>query len=266
MFVVLWALLSAPAVLLLVAGNDDPIVNPDTRLYLEGFGVLAVLLAAWIMLRFVDRRSLRSLGFGMRRLLPDTGIGLILGSAMTLLALLILWLPGWVETVPIRGFSWFVLGLTAAAMLLNSVTQEVMVRGYVLQTIESRFDVTVALVASSLFFLLLHAGAVIEGGLLAAVNLLAAGLLLGLAYTATRNLWLPIGLHFSWNVIQGPILGIAVSGQAVDSGWSILALRGPAVFTGGDFGLEGGLAATLVTAMGISFLILHGRRRAGATR
>ncbi|NIW14108.1 MAG: CPBP family intramembrane metalloprotease, partial [Candidatus Thorarchaeota archaeon] len=31
------------------------------------------------------------------------------------------------------------------------------------------------------------------------VNLLLGGVMLGLAFAQTRNLWLPIGLHFGWN-------------------------------------------------------------------
>lgn len=265
-FIVLWAGLYAPAVLLIIRGEEDgsTAIGAETRLYLEFFGVVAVLLAAWVLVRFVDRRSFRSLGFRLGRATREAGIGLGLGSAMILLAILILWAPGWVQTVPVTTFSWQMLGLMGTAMLLNSITQEVLVRGYVLQTIESEFDVTAALVVSSTFFVLLHAGAIVEGGILSAVNLFAAGWLLGLAYTTTGNLWLPFGLHFAWNVLQGPVLGITVSGSALDSGWRVLELEGPTVFTGGSFGLEGGLAATVVTVLGIAFLALLGRRRVGA--
>lgn len=93
-----------------------------------------------------------------------------------------------------------------------------------------------------------------------AVNLFAAGVLLGLAYTMTRNLWLPIALRFSWDFLQGPVLGIAVSGQALDGGWRVLDPKGPTILTGGSLGLEGGLAATLATISGMAALIAAGRR------
>lgn len=261
-FLILWGGLYAPGMFLLADGLESASAaeRAETRLYVELFGVLAIAVAAWLMLRFVDGRTFGSLGFRLRRAPRESAIGLLLGTAMVSLALVSLWLPGWVETIPLRGFSWRAIGLMAGAVLFNSAIQEVLCRGYFLQTVETRFDVTIALAASSAFFLLLHAGAVAEGGALAAINLFAAGWLLGLAYTATRNLWLPIGLHFSWNVLQGPVLGIAVSGQALDSGWQVLRLEGPVVLTGGDFGLEGGLVATAVTMMGIAFLVRLGRR------
>ena len=48
-----------------------------------------------------------------------------------------------------------------------------------------------------------------------------------LAYTTMGNLWLPIALDFGWNYLQGPILGLTVSGQSLDSGWQLVKLQGP---------------------------------------
>lgn len=263
LFLILWGVLYAPAVLLLDLGTQPaggPIA-PETRLYLEVFGVAAVVVAAWILLRFVDQRTLVSLGFSPGGAVRDLGIGLVFGAILTAIAVAILWFPGWVDMVPISAFSWRVLGLLGAAMLFNSVTQEVLMRGYVLQTIEAEFNVTVALLASSAIFVLLHISALVEGGFMPALNLFAAGLLLGLAYTTTRNLWLPMGLHFSWNFVQGPVLGIAVSGKELGGGWKVLDLEGPTIFTGGSFGLEAGLAATLATVLGIIVLITAHRKK-----
>lgn len=263
LFLILWGLLYAPAVL--VIDLDDrgqgAAIVPATRLQLEAFGAVAVVVAAWVAVRLFDRRRLRSLGFALPRALPDLVIGLALGSALIAIALTALWLPGWVERVPVGTFSWRMLAIMGAAILFNSVIQEVLVRGYALQTIESGFGVTPALIASSALFVLLHAGAIAEGGILPAVNLFAAGWLLGLAYTTSRNLWLPIGLHFAWNFLQGPVLGIAVTGEALDGGWEVVRLEGPTIFTGGAFGLEAGLAATLVTLLGIAALIAVARAR-----
>ena len=253
LFMMLWGLIYAPAVLVIADGDRDgrPALSLASRLYLESFGVLAVLLASWLMLRFVDRRSFSSLGFAPRGAVPDLLIGAALGTSMILITVASLSLAGWVRRVPVGTVSWYILGLMGTAVFFNAVTQEVLVRGYILQTIESQSSTRVAVVLSSLIFTLLHAGALAQGGFLPAVNLFAAGLLLGLAYTTTRNLWLAVALHFSWNFLQGPLLGIAVSGQALDSGWRVLDLTGPALFTGGEFGLEGGLVATIATTLGI---------------
>ena len=95
-FMLLWGLLMAPGVLLLNSGAEEkgaPIA-PATRMILEALGAAAVLLAAWITVRYVDRRSFSSLGFACGRIGRDLIAGLVLGAMMILLALGVLWVPG----------------------------------------------------------------------------------------------------------------------------------------------------------------------------
>ncbi len=41
----------------------------------------------------------------------------------------------------------------------------------------------------------------------AVIILIVVGLEFGIAYLVTRRLWLPIGMHFSWNLVEGTLLG-----------------------------------------------------------
>lgn len=69
--------------------------------------------------------------------------------------------------------------------------------------------------------------------------------------------WLPIAIHFAWNFLLGPGLGLTVSRQDLGSSWQAFAVNGPAAFTGGTFGLEGGLvvAATTLTMIALLFVL-----------
>jgi uncharacterized protein len=79
-----------------------------------------------------------------------------------------------------------------------------------------------------------------------------AGLLLGAAYMLTRSLWFAVGIHWAWNWVQGPLLGVDVSGMKMDGALDG-ALVGPAAWTGGAFGAEGGYTAVIVcTAAGVA--------------
>ena len=88
--------------------------------------------------------------------------------------------------------------------------------------------------------------------MLAYINLFLCGLLFGLLFVESGSIWMVAALHSGWNFLQGNIFGISVSGTAKSSsvfdssfadGWSFM--------NGGDFGLEGGLAVTIVLAVGI---------------
>ena len=66
---------------------------------------------------------------------------------------------------------------------------------------------------------------------------------------------MPVGIHFAWNFLLGPTLGLTVSGTShFGNNWQVFSLTGPAYFTGGSFGFEGGLIVTLTTALGAGLL------------
>ena len=110
----------------------------------------------------------------------------------------------------------------------------------------------IALIISSLLFAVMHlANANVT--VLSFVNIFLAGVLLGIYYVHKRNLWLPISLHFSWNFFQGPIFGFEVSGVDV-TGVIIQDIHGPDLITGGTFGFEGSVIATLLMVIAIALL------------
>ena len=261
-FAVLYAGLVVPVVTK-YAGHGGPL-SLGVRLYIESASLAGVLAAVWLMLRFVDRRPFVSLGFSAERALRDSVVGLAIGLGMMTVCAVILLMNGWAAWIVHPAFSGSALSIAALAMLLNTVTQEVMVRGYVQQTIQSRFGQGAGVIVSSLFFLALHVG-VIRGAVLPAISLFAAGILLATCYAMTGNLWLPIALHFGWNVLQGPVLGQAVSGQALDAGSQLLTITGPPLMTGGTFGVEGGLIAIAVTILGTPLVWLVYRRSGNRT-
>jgi uncharacterized protein len=78
--------------------------------------------------------------------------------------------------------------------------------------------------------------------LLSAAGSGLGGIAYGIAFAATRRVWLPFGLHFAWNYVQGPVLGFALSGgKPLRGTWVQQQSIGPAWFTGGEYGPEGGV-------------------------
>jgi membrane protease YdiL (CAAX protease family) len=133
-----------------------------------------------------------------------------------------------------------------AVSILAAVGEELAFRGGVFRILEESCGTTVALVVSAAIFGLLHAlnpGATVISTAAIAIE---AGVLLGAAYALTRNLWLPIGLHFGWNFTEGGIFGVSVSGGAVGKGVLAVTLAGPRLLTGGKFGPEASVIAVAV--------------------
>jgi len=149
--------------------------------------------------------------------------------------------------------------------LMAGVTEEILLRGIVFRWLEELGGSWLALVLSALLFGFLHA-ANPNATLVSSLSIaLAAGVLLGGAYMLTRNLWLAIGLHAGWNVTQGLLWDVPVSGFALD-GWVESRLVGDPILSGGSFGLEASVI-TMVMATGYGiWLIVRAARRGHVMR
>jgi membrane protease YdiL (CAAX protease family) len=201
---------------------------------------------------------LRDLGLWTRPgWLGQLALGLLIGPLVFLVILAVELLAGWARVAP-GNVSASMFGAAAITFACVAISEEVLARGFLLQVLERRYGTAAAAIGSSVLFSLLHLfnpGA----GVPALIGLFAAGLLFAYAYLATRQLWLPIGLHLSWNLSEGPIFGFPVSGLP-GQGLLELDVSGPALITGGTFGPEAGLVGLL--GIGIAATMIAVRQRA----
>lgn len=144
--------------------------------------------------------------------------------------------------------------------IMPAFMEEMLFRGILFRWIEDLAGSWIALLLTSALFGLVHIlnpGATWFTSLAIAVE---AGILLGGAYMLTRSLWLPIGLHAAWNFTQGEIFDVPVSGLP-EHGLLQAKLGGPAILSGGQFGLEASIIClVLATAAGIWFVWAAVRR------
>ena len=136
-----------------------------------------------------------------------------------------------------------------------AISEEIFFRGILFRWIEELAGSWFALALTSAFFGLAHffnPNASLFTSFAIAVE---AGLLLGGTYMLTRSLWLPIGLHAGWNLTQGEILDVNVSGLSME-GLVNARTSGPELLSGGQFGFEGSIIALiLATAVGLWYVV-----------
>lgn len=258
------------AVWMQLTDGEMPSAEAFTDVSRLGLGVLALtqlltlaLTVAVVaaMRRLVDRRSVTSLGLELRGHGPDLVQGMLWGAGLIVFGFVGLLATGSLQLDPGHasiGLSTFVGYL--AVLVVVAVNEELMIRGYLLSNLMDSMNRWVALFVSALVFATLHLlnANVTPMGI---VNLVLAGIVLGVYYLHRGNLCFGIGMHLTWNLFQGPVFGFEVSGLQTPSlvGHTV---RGPALLTGGEFGLEGSILTTIFLLAAAVVIHLQWRTRA----
>ena len=221
---------------------------------------LAGLLASLIALRLDGRRRLAFLGLPLSGSVRGLAGGLFVGVAFIAVPLLVAVAGGlrygldsgtWIEYAG--------TGLWATMLLLvASAGEEFLFRGYPLRVLVERWGRGAALALTSAAFALVH-GWNPNVGVLMLLNIVLAGVLLGMVCLNTGSLWWAIGVHAGWNLGTGFVADLPVSGmRLIDAPLIEVSSTGMAVITGGAAGLEGGVASTVGLALAILLVARRG--------
>jgi uncharacterized protein len=268
------------AVQLSAGGIDASAVSGSPALPLVSgvTGLSAAILTVWLAGRFLDRRPFSEFGFRLGTgWWLDLLFGMVLGALLMTAVFFVELGLGWVEVTgsfETRGGAPFVISILfpAATFVCVGVSEELVSRGYQLKNaaeglnypaLGPRGAILLSWVLSSVFFAGLHADNP-NATPISTLNIVLAGLMLGFGYVLSGELAIPIGLHITWNFFQGAVYGFPVSGFGA-FGPTLLTTEqgGPALWTGGSFGPEGGLLVPAIMLLGMSLVALWIHLRTG---
>ncbi len=155
---------------------------------------------------------------------------------------------------------------TVYGRVVQGMAEEVLCRGYFLVSVGRRYPMSAAVLFNSCAFAALH---LLNPGIspLAVANLILFGIFASICFIRTENIWLVGAVHSVWNLVQGNVYGGNVSGMKTScSIFSAAAADGREIFHGGEFGLEGGIAVTVVLLAAILLLLFwkHNNQRESA--
>ncbi len=253
----------ATIAVVIIQGQDPAILMGDQAGIIEKIGIIGMtiislfglggtLLTVWLFRKFIDKKSMKSLGFEFKAYRNDLFAGMGWGFLLILIGFMALWISGMlkISSVQFNPLSIFFFLLMFIIVALN---EEILVRGYILINLMDSMNKYIALIISSLLFATMHLMNA-NMSLVPAINIFLAGILLGIYFVHKGNLWFPIGMHITWNFFQGPIFGFEVSGHITDS-IIVQDIAGHELLTGGEFGFEGSLIATV--AMIVLTIVIH---------
>ena len=234
------------------APDTAALTGNSTALLLQGLAQLTVFgLLTWIIGRRVLGLGAAQLGWVSQGREKGFGRGMLGAVVLALVAMLLSVLFGGARWLPdAGGVSDYLrnVGLTTGVLAPAALAEEIAFRGLPLVLLASVFGRGTAILIMSLIFGLAH-GLNPEVTPLAIGNVALAGVFLSLAFYAPGGIWTAWGAHLGWNATLA----------ALDAPVSGLPFRIPLInfdpgtatwFTGGSFGPEGGVAATLALCVG----------------
>ena len=187
------------------------------------------------------------------------GLGFLFGFLMMSGTIAVMVITG---QISFSGFNLSASGIGAFIFNLfmwfpQGASEELMFRGYMIPALNKRYKVAFSVIVSSILFSAFHS---LNPGFtpLASVNLVLIAVLFALVYLYTGDIWMTSAMHTAWNLTQGNIYGLQVSGnEASNTVFKILYSKdATSLITGGAFGPEGGLATTAVTSVCMVIIII----------
>ncbi len=254
-FVLLWiatsVVLYIPIVIFfptssLLLNSRELLLKGDNNYYMilaisQSIALLSVLFATYVVVRRIEKRKFKGirLSIDLRSIL----LGFLIGG---MLMIIFTWIAVTMNliTLSFSDISYH-LGFSFGFYLLVSVTEEIVIRGYILNNLREKFKDEYAVIISSLIFSCLHIFND-DFSWIGFSNIFLSGVLLGFFCIKQNTVSGPVGLHWSWNFIQGPILGFNVSGHIEKGVFEVNPLASN-MLTGGTFGAEGSIVLVPIT-------------------
>ncbi len=246
--------------LLAIAGQVAVSALPRHPLQWGGLIVttVAAVLAGGVLIQRVDGRPFGALGFPLHARAPaGAALGFLVGGALISGALLLLLLTRSGAFVADAGSAGEYIGFLAWTLLFFAIAaawEEAVFRGYPFQVLVEWVGVWPATILASGLFAVAH-GQNPNVDALAIANIFLAGVMLSIAYLKTRSLWFATGVHLGWNWTMASLFDLPVSGLTFETPLYTGTTTGPQWWTGGAFGPEAGLVATLVLLAGTVWLL-----------
>jgi len=138
--------------------------------------------------------------------------------------------------------------LALLANLLAAAGEEAMFRGYLLPGLRRAWGKGAALAVMAVLFAVPHllvSGAAETHWAVFTAALALPGLMLGWTALRSGDLWLPVGIHFAWNLVQGDLLNLTGSPAGGIVFGAVTEQTGPAWFVGTSYGIEVGVSGIL---------------------
>lgn len=232
-FFIGWALFSS---FIPVPDFENPAIWRFAAELVPFLSIVGMSLLFW----FIEKKKVQIISYS--NFSKNILVGVIGGIVWIGSAVLIMLIIGVLKISDANSVS--MLWLWLFSVLINTIMQELLVRGYIYQIIKQEHNIIAAVITSTTLFTLMHGG-IFEAGVIPVLNVVTMSLFMIVVLEYTHSLIAPIFMHFLWNGIGAVILG----GVSLAEDYPHLfnaTFSGNTLLSGGIYKIEGSIIVLLI--------------------
>lgn len=233
---------------------DKTSLSDDLKALIVAVADACMATACYIFIfRIYEQRLIRELS--RKKFISNAAIGSLAGILLQALIILVIWLAGTFLVVQVNPVSMLIKPFAFA--LTAGFVAEIMIIGIVFRLLEEQTGTKIAFFIFIVLFAMMHINVKGATSISVMATAMQAGFMLPAAYVFSRNLWLPIFLHFGWDFAEPGIFGGINPSSSLTHGLLTSKIAGNPLFTGGETGPQDSLQSLLLCLLlGIIFLVL----------
>lgn len=229
------------------------------------YGYIVMAGVALLYWKMIEKKHLSEMG--LTKQFGNYFIGLIAGVLLLAVSVIAIILTGNIEYQGIfENADIFVIVLLIGGFIIQGATEEILCRGIVLHALKEKTSTWIAIVVSTIMFVVPHLSSLFEGeiiyGIIGVVNLVLISVIFSLLTIRFKSIWAACGLHSFWNAILYSVLGLNLSGndETVTAIFNMKSV-GENIWNGGKYGIEASLITSIVLASATTLIWYMNRRR-----
>jgi len=221
-----------------------------------GYNIISVLcsyiFSAVILLLFVkyfEKTTFEYFGFSKENYLEaiKVGTGLAIFSIVGIVAILLM--SDNLSLSLSKDLKIGIIIILIILVLIQGFLEEVVFRGYLMTRLAAKKGKWIAIILSSIFYLVFRMSNP-STSKLDLINIFLISIVMSLLYWYYDNILVIAIFHAFWNCISGVVFGFNISGIKVsDTIFTVDAISDKQILTGGSYGIEGSIIATVFFAI-----------------
>ena len=241
------------------------VFDAQTITLITYYGYIVISGVALLYWKLIEKKPLSEMGLTKR--FGNYFIGAVVGVILLVLSVAAIVLTGNMEYHGVfENVDISMILLLFGGFIIQGATEEILCRGIVLHALKEKTSVWIAIVVSTVLFIIPHWSSLFDGGtvygVIGVANLVLISVIFSLLTIDFKSIWAACGLHSFWNAILYSVLGLNLSGkdEKVASIFNMQSV-GKNIWNGGEYGIEASIITAVVLALAAVLLWYMNRKQ-----